>query len=137
MLASGRAIGATLEEDSEEEEELAVVDDILTNHALWDAIDRMNEEMAAYSDNKLTREELVVQFVSTSGLGLFAAATVYALRGGALMASWLSTVPLWGTLDPLPVLRERKDEDKEELEGSEKSTRERQAESLFSGQEGA
>ncbi|MDJ0878497.1 MAG: DUF2341 domain-containing protein [Halieaceae bacterium] len=136
-LASGRAIGATLGEDSEEEEELAVVDDILTNHALWDAIDRMNEEMAAYSDSKLTREELVVQFVSTSGLGLFAAATVYALRGGALMASWLSTVPLWGTLDPLPVLRERKDEDKEELEGSEKSTRERQAESLFSGQEGA
>ncbi len=135
-LTAGAAGTAVIAEEIAEEEELAVIDDILTNHALWDAIDQMNEEMASQSINKLTREELVVQFVSTSGLGLFAAITVYALRGGALMASWLSTVPLWGTLDPLPVLRDKKEE-KDDKDSKKRSSSERKAESLFSGQEGA
>ncbi len=136
-ITAGAAGSVTLDEVLAEDEELAVVDDILTNHALWNAIDQMNEEMGTQSIHKLSREELVVQFVSTSGLGLFAAITVYALRGGALMASWLSTVPLWGTLDPLPVLADKRDEEKEEKGRGKHTRRERDAESLFSGQEGA
>ena len=136
-ITAGAAGSVTLDEVLAEDEELAVVDDILTNQALWNAIDQMNEEMGTQSIHKLSREELVVQFVSTSGLGLFAAITVYALRGGALMASWLSTVPLWGTLDPLPVLADKRDEEKEEKGRGKRTRRERDAESLFSGQEGA
>jgi hypothetical protein len=137
-LTAGVAGNVTLQAQEAEEEELAAVNDVLTNHALWDAIDRMNEEMALQSSDKLSREELVVQFVSTSGLGLFAALTVYALRGGALMASWLSTMPLWGNLDPLPILRDKKDEEKEKEKARDrKANNERKAESMFAGQEQA
>ncbi len=137
-LKTSIAGNVTLQEVIAQDEEFNIVNDVLTNHALWDAIDRMNEEMTLQSSDKLSRDELVVQFVSTSGLGLFAAITVYALRGGALMASWLSTMPLWGNLDPLPVVRDKKDEEEEEEKlRKRKATRERNAESMFSGQERA
>ena len=48
--------------------------------------------------------ELAVQFVGTSSVGILAGFTIYALRGGALLASWFSTMPVWSTLDPLPVI---------------------------------
>ena len=75
-------------------------------------IDQTAEESEAAS------QELVVQVVSTTGLGLVGGATAYALRGGALLASLLSTMPVWNILDPLPILRnsvkkkEQPDEDK-------------------------
>ena len=38
---------------------------------------------------------------------------IWCLRGGALVATLLTTLPLWRWLDPLPVLDEREREDDE------------------------
>ena len=46
----------------------------------------------------------MVQVVGSTGFGVVAGATVYALRGSALLASLFSTMPLWSVYDPLPVL---------------------------------
>ncbi len=115
-LGLGAGSASALAEEVEEllEEESDAIAAVLTNHAMWDAIDRMHDQMEQSNQSQLTREELVVQLVSTSSVGIFAALTMYALRGGALMASWLSTVPIWGTLDPLPILRTKKDEQEPE-----------------------
>jgi hypothetical protein len=117
-----------------ERRELAAVDSVLNNHAMWDAIDKMNEQFT--NSDRLSRDELVVQLVSASGLGLFAALTVYALRGGALLASWLSAIPFLSTLDPLLVARVRRKK-KEEVAESAGKDNASSPETLFSGQEQA
>ena len=99
---------------------------------MWDAIDRMNEQFT--NGDRLSRDELVVQLVSASGLGLFAALTVYALRGGALLASWLSAIPLLSTLDPLLVARVRRKKKDEENKAKDTENAD-SPESLFSGRE--
>ena len=59
-------------------------------------------------------DDFVVEVVSTTGLGLLAGIVAYALRGGALLASMLSMMPLWVTYDPLPILAKKKRDNKDQ-----------------------
>ena len=113
--------GQANREGADDEDDLQVMAAVLSNHAMWDAIDRMNEEIENSPSENLSRKELMVQVVNTSGVGILAGVTVYALRGGALLASWFSTMPVWSTLDPLPVVGTRKPELEEKSELDEKT----------------
>jgi hypothetical protein len=110
----------TILEESGEDIDLSHVKSVLNSHALWKAIDEMNEELEdesrAYGSDS---ENLVVRVASTTGVGVVAAFTAYALRGGALLASLISASPLWSVYDPLPVLRDP-NEDKRKRFGKKK-----------------
>ena len=91
--------------------ELAHVNSVLSSHAMWKAIETMNDEIDGSSGGNFSSDEqLVVRVASTTGVGLVAALTAYLLRGGALLASLISASPLWTVYDPLPVLRDTKED---------------------------
>jgi hypothetical protein len=81
--------------------ELTHVNSVLNNHALWREIDAMNRQLGG---EESVQEQLVVEVVSTTGVGMAAGLVAYALRGGALLTSLMATMPLWRAYDPLPVL---------------------------------
>ena len=91
---------------------------VLNNHAMWKELNAMREQMDNSANNRgLASDDLVVQVVSGGSVSLVAGLVAYALRGGALLASLLSAMPLWSTYDPLPVLtssRKKSKDDKEE-----------------------
>ncbi|MCP4048501.1 MAG: hypothetical protein GY732_21190, partial [Gammaproteobacteria bacterium] len=71
-------------------------------------------EMSRHLDNDLSREnqnQVEVQVALGSTTGLAAGFTSWVLRGGSLLASLMSTVPLLNRFDPLPVVKSRNKED--------------------------
>ena len=91
--------------------EIQHVNAVLNSHAMWRGIDAMKQQMDS-SDS--LGDDFVVEVVSTTGLGLLAGIVAYALRGGALLASMLSMMPLWVTYDPLPILAKKKRDNKDQ-----------------------
>ncbi|NNJ97200.1 MAG: hypothetical protein HKP12_08565 [Gammaproteobacteria bacterium] len=59
----------------------------------------------------------------SSGVVLTAGIVAWAMRGGALLSSLMSTIPLWKGYDPLPVLA-YKDDDEDEGETNAKDINE-------------
>ncbi|NIU06024.1 MAG: DUF2341 domain-containing protein [Gammaproteobacteria bacterium] len=82
----------------------AVAEALTLDRALLDALDKLYSQMSS-NDNPDTRQrELAYRTVAGAGLTLSAGFLTYLLRAGSLLASALSTMPLWKGFDPLPVL---------------------------------
>ena len=66
-------------------------------------------------------DDSVTISAASVSLGLSLVYVVWLIRGGVLVGSYLSALPAWRLLDPLPVLSRVEDEDDEEepLEGAE------------------
>ncbi len=83
---------------------------------LWNQLDEMAKQLV----KKSSSQSLASGTVGAVSLLLSSGYVVWCLRGGALVASVLSTLPAWLAFDPLPVLefweREEKhpDEDGDE-----------------------
>ncbi|MGI9285279.1 MAG: DUF4347 domain-containing protein, partial [Pseudomonadales bacterium] len=88
------------------------VDEVLADHAIWAQLDQMKRDIEA-DDEALSEQELIVKVVTGSTLTLSAGCVSWLLRGGTLVASLLSTLPVWKGFDPLPILsaKRRKEED--------------------------
>lgn len=84
-------------------------------NALFTAMDEMNDQI----DEKAAENQASVEFqaaaVSSSSVALTAGAVAWVLRSGALMTSLMATMPVWRGYDPLPILKNRDDEDDEEI----------------------
>jgi VCBS repeat-containing protein len=81
--------------------------------ALWTSVDKMKQEMAE-SAAQMDMGELKVAAAKSSGIVLTAGIVAWAMRGGALLSSMLSTIPLWKGYDPLPVLAYKDDDEDED-----------------------
>ncbi|MDH3320140.1 MAG: hypothetical protein OEO84_10685, partial [Betaproteobacteria bacterium] len=79
---------------------------------LVQALDRMREELADQGEV----EQWVAGSAAVGGFALSVGYVLWLLRGGALLASLLTSLPVWRLIDPLPVLA-RVDEDESEDEG--------------------
>ena len=63
----------------------------------------------------------------------------WVLRGGALLASFMSTVPLLNKFDPLPILKARDDEEdveSDEDQDTQTNQHARKVDNMFSGKGG-
>ncbi|MGH9893008.1 MAG: cadherin domain-containing protein, partial [bacterium] len=76
---------------------------------LWAAIDRMKAEM----DTDQRRLIDALEVLTGAGVVFSVGVVAWLLRGGSLLASLLSTVPLWRGLDPLPILANRRTKEDE------------------------
>jgi hypothetical protein len=72
----------------------------------------MKQEMAE-SAEEMDVVEFQVAAAKSSGVVLTAGIVAWAMRGGALLSSLMSTIPLWKGYDPLPILA-YKDDDEDE-----------------------
>jgi hypothetical protein len=70
---------------------------------------------------------LLGRVASVSGMALSIGFVAWILRGGALLASFLVSMPAWRHFDPLPVLgsagRDRRERDRKVREGDEQEQR--------------
>ncbi|MCP4391661.1 MAG: hypothetical protein GY802_25430, partial [Gammaproteobacteria bacterium] len=107
---------------------------------LLDRIDRMHKGMdneAAYQN----ADDVEVQIVMGSTATITAGIVSWVLRGGSLLASLMGTVPLLNRFDPLPILKNREDEEDVEPDDDDDDTdtqanqHARRVDSMFSGRQ--
>jgi hypothetical protein len=79
----------------------------LTDASWRDAVDQMRERF----DKPLRVEQMLVASSVTVGGGLSVGYILWLLRGGLLVSSLLSSLPAWQSIDPLPVLGKREDDE--------------------------
>jgi len=93
----------------------------------------MDDEAAQQS-----ADDVNVQIVVGSTASLTVGIVSWVLRGGALLASFMSTVPLLNRFDPLPILKAREDEEEVEADDDEDEKTQlkehaRKVDNMFSG----
>jgi hypothetical protein len=104
---------------------------------LLNRIDSMHLGM----DNEASQQnadDVDVQIIVGSTASLTVGIVSWILRGGALLASFMSTVPLLNRFDPLPILKTREDEedvepDEDEDADTQTSEHDRKVDNMFSG----
>ena len=84
--------------------------------ALWNAIDEMKMKMGESDSDNVSNLAFSSTAVSATGVALTAGMVAWVLRSGALMASLMSTIPLWKGYDPLPLLAYKDDDDEKKKE---------------------
>ena len=70
--------------------------------AFYNALDKMNQDIDDSEDSR--SNNIFTAGVRGTGIALTAGFASWVLRGGSLLASFLSTIPVWRGLDPLPIL---------------------------------
>ncbi len=83
--------------------------------ALLISIDKMKQEVSENVVDDFSNIETRSAVISGSGVALTAGVVAWVLRSGAVMASLLTSIPLWKGYDPLPLLVYKDDEEKEEV----------------------
>ena len=93
------------------------------DQALWNRIDNIRDQMddSAATDN----ENIDVKIALGSSIGLTAGVVSWFLRGGALLASFMSSIPFLNRFDPVPILKskEKKPVRKASRKASKKTSR--------------
>jgi hypothetical protein len=88
-------------------------------------------------------DDVQVQIVMGSTASLTAGIVSWVLRGGSLLASFMSTVPLLNRFDPLPILksREEKEDVEEDTDDDDSDTKfkkhQKRVDNMFSGKDNA
>jgi hypothetical protein len=84
----------------------------LRSEAFASELDRMRQAVR----EDLDLEESVTISVASVSLGLSLVYVLWLIRGGVLLGSYLSALPAWRILDPLPVLSRVEEEHEDEDE---------------------
>ena len=76
--------------------------------AMWHALDNMKHQMSDANGSQDPTHRVIVQVATGTSIAMSAGFVAWLLRGGALAASMLSSLPLWSSFDPIPVLFARR-----------------------------
>ena len=76
--------------------------------ALWHALDDMKHQMGDANGSQDPTHRVFVQVASGTSMAISAGFVAWLLRGGALAASMISSLPMWSGFDPIPVLLARR-----------------------------
>jgi len=104
---------------------------------LLDRIDRMHQGIDSDSTQQ-NADDIEVQIIMGTTVSLTAGIVSWVLRGGSLLASLMSTVPLLNRFDPLPILKSRDEKEDVEEDKDDESTdttirrREKRIDGMFS-----
>jgi len=121
---------------SVDSEQPARVAQAVRNVSFVKELNQLNRDLdKAFQEDKdhyQLRSELIVG----STLSITAGIVSWLLRGGALLASFMSSVPLWKQLDPLPILgaeaKKRKElKDRDDDDETEDDQKDKQVEDIF------
>ena len=77
---------------------------IISNEVFWQEIDKMQDDMQQTFEEEQAIILLVGNLTSGTSLMLATGVSAWLLRSGALLASLLSALPAWTSVDPLSVL---------------------------------
>jgi len=82
---------------------------------LWEALEQLSRQLDEAFDDETAQTDLLVGAAEGASIAMVAGFLSWFLRGGTLLTSLLTTLPLWSRLDPVAVLSATGDEE-EELE---------------------
>jgi VCBS repeat-containing protein len=105
----------------------------LDNELFWEALDNMKRQMSGMDDSEQAQAIVMTQIAAGSGILLSAGYVSWILRGGALAAMLLSSIPTWAGFDPLPLLAMRKKKKKGDQEDDSYQYDSMLVEQIFSG----
>ncbi len=77
---------------------------VLHDGLLWNQLDEFRESLNQSTDSDKFARNLVVGTTASIGSSLTVGYVLWLLRGGSLIASFVSTLPAWTLIDPLPIL---------------------------------
>ncbi|MEO0444277.1 MAG: hypothetical protein AAFZ92_11170, partial [Pseudomonadota bacterium] len=81
--------------------------------ALWKRIDNINREIDDNISERQSRD-IESEIIISSSISITAGMIGWLFRGGALLTSLLSALPVLRNFDPLPILREKKHKDQDQ-----------------------
>jgi hypothetical protein len=106
---------------------------IATRNSMYEKLDQLRRDVDADAADQQRSLEAVVARLEAVAFGLSAGAVAMLLRGGSLVALAVSSLPLWGRVDPLAVLavdeKERRRREREAHEAA--SAEDRGVEAMF------
>jgi hypothetical protein len=77
---------------------------LAVGHKLVEHLTKLADDLERGVQEREHKTQLIGQVASFSGMALSAGFVAWILRGGALVASFLVSMPAWRHFDPLPVL---------------------------------
>ncbi len=77
---------------------------LAVGHKLFERLTKLADDLERGVQEREHKTQLIGQVASFSGMALSAGFVAWILRGGALVASFLVSMPAWRHFDPLPVL---------------------------------
>ena len=84
-----------------------------TGGAFYNALDKMHQDID--ESEETGRNNVFTAGVRGTGIALTAGFASWVLRGSSLLASFLSTIPVWRGLDPLPILAAARKKQKKDI----------------------
>ncbi len=101
---------------------LAMGDDASVSDDLWKNIELMRSQIDL-SDKAGRADSFKVEYVAGASISFTAGIVSWVLRGGSLMASFLSSVPVFRNFDPLPIAtsKQKASDDKKNNDDNEQS----------------
>ncbi len=85
-------------------ESSTIVEAIRTNLPMRRQLESMKRKMARAAGLQKRREKIIVGTTTGATISFAAGYVIWTCRGGSMLASFLSAMPMWKWFDPLPVL---------------------------------
>ncbi|MDA0588927.1 MAG: cadherin domain-containing protein, partial [Planctomycetota bacterium] len=79
---------------------------VLAQAGLWNELDQFEREVAGTEAEENDLTDLVVGTTSVAGTSLTVGYVIWLLRSGSILVSFVSSLPAWTMMDPLPVLED-------------------------------
>jgi len=100
---------------------------LAVGHKLSEHLTRLADNLEQAMQEREQQAHLLGRVASFSGMALSVGFVAWILRGGALLTSFLVSMPAWRHFDPLPVLgsagRDRRERDRKVREGDDQEKR--------------
>jgi hypothetical protein len=106
ILSSAMLQDAYIFDGGKDEEDIKD-NDLIISHDLWKNIELMRSQLD-FSDEFNKSSGVKVEYIAVASVGFSVGFVSWILRGGSLMASFLSSVPLFREFDPLPIITSKK-----------------------------
>ena len=109
----------------------------ISNEMLWDELEDLRNRIndSAENDDILGKKFSDI-LMSIGSLSVTSGLIAWLLRGGTLAASFVSAMPLWKGMDPLPVLTKHEEDDENEDDNITETAADKRVERLMKGESG-
>ena len=107
---------------------------LINNELLWQELDQLRNAINGSNDEDgIFKGDFSNIIISLGGLSVTSGLIAWLLRGGSLAASFISAMPLWKGVDPLPVLTKNKRDEEDDDDDATSISADKRVERLIKG----
>ncbi|MDH3947881.1 MAG: hypothetical protein OEU74_02865, partial [Gammaproteobacteria bacterium] len=107
----------------------------ISNEMLWDELEDLRNRINDSAENDdIIGTKFSDILISIGSLSVTTGLIAWLLRGGTLAASFVTAMPLWKGMDPLPVLTKREHDEEDEDNDSTEVSADKRVERMMKGE---